>query len=335
MKTLAEEDNCLQRCHNGQVGVTNIVAEFQKGSRHHLELAAIGDISGQSHDPTENVTNLSGHVECQDCHDPHSVTSATAQAPMVNGRVQRVSGVDRVGSAVTTAQFEYEICFKCHGDSDSGTPVVSRVLNTMNKRRVFDTTNLAVTPSFHPVVGIGRNSSVPSLPSHFEPSLTTSTVIYCTDCHDSDLSAKVGGPGPNGPHGSQYSPILRQRYEMVVGTPENFASYALCYRCHDRDNILLDASFQKRAASGRGGHSRHLEAGGGTPCAVCHDPHGVYDEAHLSGDHTNLINFDTTVVGPVSGQTYPLFTDTGTFAGTCTLVCHGVTHDGSATYSYP
>lgn len=335
MKALPEEDNCLQKCHNGQVGSTNVAAEFQKGSRHHLEMAVIGDSSGRSHDPIENVTSLSGHVECQDCHDPHGVTSTAAQAPMANGRVQGVAGVDRVGAAVTSAQFEYEICFKCHGDSDVSPPVVSRVVSTINKRLVFDPTNMALTPSFHPVVGIGRNSAVPSLPSRFEPSLNASSVIYCTDCHDSDRSTKVGGTGPNGPHGSQYSPILRQRYEMNTGTSENFASYALCYQCHDRDNILLDASFQKRTASGMGGHSRHLEAGGGTPCSVCHDPHGVYDTAHLSGDHTNLINFQTTVVGPVSGQTYPIFTDTGNFSGTCTLVCHGVTHNGSATYSYP
>ena len=335
LKYQAEEDNCMRNCHNGQVGSTNIAAEFLKDSRHHLELAAIGDLSGQAHDPMENVTSLSGHVECQDCHDPHGVNSTTASAPLVNGRVRGVSGVDIVGSAVASVQFEYEICFKCHGNLDLGAPVVTRVLNTANKRLKFDPMNPVLTPSFHPVAGAGTNSDVPSLPSEFEPALNASSVIYCTDCHDSDNSTKVGGPGPNGPHGSQYSPILRQQYEMQVGTPESLLVYALCYRCHDRDSIRSDASFKKRTASGFGGHRAHLASGGGTPCSVCHDPHGVYDNSQDSGDHTHLINFDTTVVGPVGVQTYPLFTDTGVFSGTCTLVCHGRTHDGSATYTYP
>ena len=336
MKFQKEEDNCLLKCHNGQLGTKNIAAEFQKESRHHPELAAIGDSSGHAHDPTEDISSISGHVECQDCHDPHGVSSAAALLPtMVNGRLKGVSGIDKAGSAVVLAQYEYEVCFKCHGNSNNAIPVVTRVLNTMNKRLVLDPTNPGLTPSFHPIIDRGRNSTMPSLPSQDEPSLNANSIIYCTSCHDSDRSSKVGGTGPNGPHGSLYSPILRQRYEMSVGVSENFAVYSLCYRCHNRDNILADASFKKNSASSLGGHSRHLLAGGGTPCSVCHDPHGIYDDKHLSGDHTNLINFDTTVVGPVSGQTYPRFTDTGAFAGTCTLVCHGVTHNGSATYSYP
>lgn len=335
----AEEDNCIRNCHNGQVGTTNIAAEFQQSSRHHLEMAMIGDGSGNAHDPKENAASMSGHVECQDCHDQHGVTNTTAQAPMVNGRMRGVSGVDMAGSAVVEAQFEYEVCFKCHGSTDTVTPTISRVLQNTNKRLVFDPSNPSLTPSFHPVESAGRNSNVPSLPSRFITSLNATSVIYCTDCHDSDKSTKVGGTGPNGPHGSQYSPILRQRYERQVGTSENFEAYALCYYCHDRDNILSDASFQKRSVGGGmggpGGHSRHLISGGGTPCSVCHDPHGVYDDTHITGDHTHLINFDTTVVSPVAGQAYPFFTDNGVFSGTCTLVCHGMTHDGSARYTYP
>lgn len=332
LKYQQEEDNCLKNCHNGQLGTTDIAAEFLKESRHHPELATIGDSSGHAHDPTEDITSISGHVECQDCHDPHGVSQAPPQMPgMVNGRLQGVSGINKSGSAEVSSRFEYEICFKCHGNSDNALPVVTRVVSNMNKRLVFDPTDPGLTPSFHPIIDRGRNGNVPSLPSQDEPALNANSIIYCTDCHDSDRSTKVGGTGPNGPHGSIYSPILRQRYAMNVGEPESFFTYSLCYRCHDRDNILNDTSFKKNA-NGRGGHSGHLVAGGGTPCSVCHDPHGIYDPEHLSGDHTNLINFDTTVVGPVSGQTYPIFTDTGDFSGTCTLMCHGVSHGG---YSYP
>ena len=51
-----------------------------------------------------------------------------------------------------------------------------------------------------------------------------------------------------------------------------------------------------------------------------------------TGSHTHLVNFDTTIVSPRAGAQYPVFTDTGTFSGSCTLVCHGVDHDNA---SYP
>ena len=336
MRYLKEEDNCLLNCHNGQVGTTNIAADFQKTSHHKVEMATIGDASGHAHDPKEDPTKIVGHVECQDCHNPHSVNnSVTAQAPFVQSREMNVSGVDPTGAGVTSVQFEYEICFKCHGDNDVGTTTIKRVINNINKRLAFDPSNPLLTPSFHPIEAAGRNSNVPSIPSRFITTLSVTSIIYCTDCHDSDQSTKIGGPGPNGPHGSLYPPILRQQYSLTGGVPESLTTYALCYQCHDRDNLLTDASFKKRTASGLGGHSHHLADGGGTSCTACHDPHGIYDNQHVTGDHTHLINFDTSVVTPAPGQTYPFFTDKGTFSGSCTLVCHGVTHDGSAQYTYP
>jgi len=328
---LPEEDNCIAACHRaGGVGNTDIASQFNKVSNHPLTLATIGDASGNAHDPVEIPNQISGHVECQDCHDPHSVVNSTAIPPNVNGRIANVSGVGLSGASVDPVQFEYEVCFKCHSETNNDTSLVLRYLESTNKRLEFATSN----PSFHPVAGIGRNPDVPSIPSLYKVDMTASSLIYCTDCHDSDESPEAGGGGPKGPHGSIYPPILRERYETTQGTGENFTVYALCYRCHDRDNILSDASFRKSSASGLGGHSGHLAAGGGTPCSVCHDPHGVVDDGQ-SGSHTNLINFDTTVVSPVSGQSVPLFNDNGLFTGSCTLVCHGVTHDGGATYSYP
>jgi predicted CXXCH cytochrome family protein len=329
-----EEKNCTYACHNGNVGGKNIAAQFAKISNHPLTMAAIGDVSGTPHDPNENVGYLVGHVECQDCHNPHSADkNLPATAPNVSGYLRNVKGINKLGTVVSPASYEYEICLKCHGDSNSDSSSIIRYSSQTNRRLDMATTN----PSFHPVLGIGKNLNVPSLPSAVSPDqgMNASSIIYCTDCHDSDETSKLGGAGPAGPHGSIYSNLLRERYETSDGTtPESFAVYALCYRCHDRTNILSDASFQKRAASGLGGHSGHLTAGGGIPCSVCHDPHGVVDDG-VSGDHTNLINFDVNVVTPLSGNSTPLFTDNGLFSGTCTLVCHGVTHDGSATYTYP
>ena len=121
---------------------------------------------------------------------------------------------------------------------------------------------------------------------------------------------------------------------MADNTPESFDNYALCYRCHDRSSILSDNSFRKTTIPGTtsgGGHSGHLNAG--IPCSACHDPHGVNDSgAAGTGSHTHLINFDVRIVSPKTGSATPVFVDTGTFSGSCTLVCHGFTHDST---SYP
>ena len=331
MNFLEEEDNCTYACHNGNTDSSNIAAELQKVSTHPMDMATIGDFSGNAHDPIESATSLTGHVECVDCHDPHGVNGNIAQAPLVNGRLAGVSGVSEFGTTVNKAQFEYEICYKCHGDTSNDTAFINRYKAGLNKRQVFANGSLSMNPSFHPVANPGRNTNVPSL---VNSGFNVGSRIYCMDCHDSNSSARIGGAGPSGPHGSIYTPILRAQYIFTSGTTESYSAYELCYRCHDRDNILSDASFKKKNATGTGGHSGHLSYGGGTPCSVCHDPHGVYDpnyQSDPSGDHTHLINFDSAIVTPVSG-TYPVFTDNGEFAGTCTLICHGVAHNA---YSYP
>ena len=51
-----------------------------------------------------------------------------------------------------------------------------------------------------------------------------------------------------------------------------------------------------------------------------------------TGDHTHLINFDTRIVAPLPDGLPPSFKDNGSRSGSCTLVCHGVTHTA---LSYP
>ncbi len=323
----AEEQNCYP-CHNGNVASRNIQAQFlQKLSRHPVE-AATG-----VHDPKESPAFISGHVECVDCHNPHVANGTPATPPNVSGRLRAVSGVMSDGvTPVFPAQYEYEICFKCHAGSSSQIPFIPRVVNETNKSVQFNTGN----QSYHPVVGAGRNSFIPSIPSS-DPdapqNLSASSIIYCTDCH-SDEGASNGGSGSRGPHGSQFAPILNREYETIMGTPESYQTYNLCYRCHSQTSILSDASFQKKVigtTASRGGHSGHLGSTVNAPCSVCHDPHGVKDDGGLTGSHTHLINFDTRYVSPSPGNTFPFYNDIGTRS--CTLVCHGQTH--SVTTSYP
>jgi hypothetical protein len=223
---------------------------------------------------------------------------------------------------ITSATYEYEVCFKCHSDNTPDLNYVPRVISVTNTRLAFDPSN----PSYHPVVSTGNNFNVPSIPSAFQPNMSPSVVIYCTTCHADDEG------GSRGPHGSSFPPILKERYEMADNTPESYDNYALCYRCHDRSRILSDTSFRKRTKTLGGGHSGHLSIKTNSPCSACHDPHGVYAATGPAGtgDHTHLINFDTRIASPKAGNQYPLFKDSGMFSGSCDLVCHGTVHDTAA-----
>lgn len=307
----------------GPFPMTDIDRQVRKPSAHHgpfgsLPAAAQG--SGGA-----GWSRLSA-VGCGDCHNPHAAARGPAAAPYVSGTLQGVSGVDRNGAAVRSARYEYEVCFKCHADNASDSVSVPRVVSTTNLRRAFDTTN----PSYHPVVGMGRNLEVPSIPTRTQPVMSASAMIYCSDCHADDEGRS------RGPHGSTFPPILKARYETADGTHESPDSYALCYACHDRSSILRNASFRARIAprtGSGGGHNGHLAAG--ASCAACHDPHGVAAPdlgVPAAGSHTHLVNFDTRIVLPLPGSRVPVFTDGGTFTGSCSLVCHGVTH---ANASYP
>ena len=262
---------------------------------------------------------------CIECHNPHAANDRDAEPPFVSGALESVPGVDRDGTEVETATYEYELCFRCHGDNTPDSQYVPRVVGSTNTRLDFDGNN----PSFHPVVEMGRNVDVPSIPSALEPRLAPTDQIGCTSCHADDEG------GSRGPHGSDFAPILKERYEMADGAGESYENYALCYRCHERTSILADQSFGTRAfrtTPSGGGHSGHLAAG--APCSACHDPHGVpasgSEAFQPTGDHTHLINFDTRIVAPLADGLPPSFQDNGSRSGSCTLVCHGVTHSQTA-----
>jgi len=305
-----EEMNCLN-CHDGSVAKANILADIRKRSAHQVFLRT------EVHDAAENSLTMRRHVECVDCHNPHaSRPDAATPARGTRGNLVPmqnlyVSGVNANGLHVDTAAFLYEVCFKCHGDNGTRrrTRIPRQVYQT-NTRLEFQTSN----PSFHPVLGSRRNSSVVSL---LAP-LRQGSRVTCIDCHNSDNARFAGGNGPNGPHGSIYEPMLVANYETRDFTVESADAYALCYRCHDRNSILGNESFSL--------HQRHIVQLQ-TPCAACHDAHGVSRSAG-GGDHTNLINFNLSIVRPADTPDGGVieYQDTGNQRGTCTLICHNVNH---------
>jgi len=161
--------------------------------------------------------------------------------------------------------------------------------------------------------------------------------IFCTDCHNSDDNREFGGTGPNGPHGSNYSHILERNYQFSQTTtpgstvtntfpnPDTSAQgpYAMCAKCHNLSIVFSSASTPLSPA-GSPLHATHVQTDGFT-CSVCHTAHGMgANSSTVSGER--LVNFDVNVVAPNQGT---IAYSHGT--GTCTLVCHNVTHNADGT----
>ncbi|NDY41418.1 cytochrome C [Dissulfurirhabdus thermomarina] len=297
LRGVTEQATCLARCHNGSGNGTDVSGLFGAAvaSSHPLDYAE------GIHDAAEDPLAAPKHVECADCHNGHRVKDQAAVPPAVEGALVGVSGVDITGSVVAEASREYEVCFRCHADNSFvSSTAVPRALQEVNERLRFDPAN----PSYHPVAAMGRGTNVPSL----RPEYTTSSLIYCTDCHNSDQSAKAGGAGPDGPHGSNFRHILIARYEAdTYPLPYSEGDYALCFRCHDPAVLLGPGSaFPK--------HGLHVVSRG-VPCSVCHDPHGVpVADGATPRANAHLVNFDTRFVpfGTYDAQ-----------ARSCTVSCHG------------
>ncbi len=308
---LAEEEATCLLCHSGQVARADIRREIQKRSAHDPS-RTLG-----VHDPTETYANMRRHVECADCHNPHATTASrtrsTGYVPL-GPTLTQVRALGASGVPLEVAKHEYEVCFKCHGEvAGAVSGRLGRDLVTSGLRQELS----AGSQSRHPLLeGLAGSARAVSL----DPTLSRDTTLRCTDCHNNDAGPGAGGAGPAGPHGSIHDFLLERNYATADATPESEQAYAMCYKCHRRTSVLGNESFPE--------HRRHVVEQK-TPCAVCHDPHGV--PAGGGGDHTNLINFASALVSPAATGGIS-FRDTGAFEGNCTLRCHGREHDRQ-TYS--
>ncbi len=304
-RTGAGSDGCVA-CHGnpsklatgligGGLKLKDIEAEFKKTYRHPV-FDAPGLHNGNETLP-ETDPRAPRHAECVDCHNPHYVDPANRFAG-IKGK--------RVGNLTADITQEYELCYKCHGDSAN---LPGRYTN---KRAEHSINN----PSFHPVEGEGKNLAVVSLLRPYKEKKVAPndvSVIKCADCHGSDNAAS-----PIGPHGSNFQYILVDNYSTKDNQPESPYTYALCYRCHSRTSILANESFKF--------HAKHIQGtnqglANGTSCYTCHNSHG-------SSDNRYLIKFNPAVVTP-NARGVLKFAEKGisTFQGECFLSCHGVDHD--------
>jgi len=290
-----EEKNCLD-CHSGAGSAKDVAREFKKFSSHPIEQTE------WVHKPKEEPRLTERHVTCSDCHNPHTVQGASNNGDSLPGALYGAQGINASGANNARVNFEYEVCFGCHGVTERSRAAVIRKDPITNALLEFNPGNL----SYHPVAAPGKNPNVRGLEAEY----TTSSRILCSDCHSSDNSASKG------PHGSRYDPILERRYEQQDRSPESQQAYSLCYKCHNRTSVLKDEyGFP---------HQTHVVKSQ-TSCAVCHDAHG-------SRNFTHLINFmvagtgGNSVVTPSSSGRLE-FLDLGDSAGECYLTCHGSDHN--------
>ncbi|MGA2246378.1 MAG: cytochrome c3 family protein [Verrucomicrobiota bacterium] len=294
------EQNCVF-CHGTQGPGQSVMVDFNKMSVHPIY------VNATSHSPAENPINPPvRHVTCVDCHNPHAANKTPGNKTVLAGALAGVTGVSAGGAVLRNVQHEYELCFRCHGDSAArGPATVPRQVVESDTRRQFNPGNI----SFHPVEAIGKNPASPSL---LKP-LTASSLVACTDCHNSDTGPANGGNGANGPHGSTYAPLLERMLLVTDGRPYNANSFALCYKCHS--NVAVDSNQNNSWAY----HRQHIEDYRAA-CTTCHDSHGA--------TQPHLINFNTAYVMPYNGVIR--YTSTGVNHGTCTLTCHDGTGQNHA-----
>jgi len=193
--------------------------------------------------------------------------------------------------------------------SDATTQSFQRQDNNRNVLKEFDPSN----QSYHPVVAVGKNAGIQNLVTGY----TASSRLLCSSCHNNDAAAS-GGTAPAGPHGSQYAPILERQYDAADNTIESPQSYALCYKCHDRNALTIDVA-------GKFPHARHLAKN--TSCASCHDAHGSRYNPRL----INFMLFDKNGLPVVSKSTAQQRLEyiPSVTGGQCYLSCHGVNHEPS------
>ncbi|WP_316364423.1 cytochrome c3 family protein [Candidatus Thiodiazotropha sp. CDECU1] len=336
----SEEDTCYL-CHNGTVSQADILAEQQKFYHHPVEQTPNID-----HDSAriENPLTMSLHVECEDCHNPHASFSSPpmisfnpnnplggnhSTAPFINGSMAGVTGIDINGGFKPEADYEYEVCFKCHGIPGKSACDTQRcsTANSYNMVRADGIYNIrdkvnSGNPSlvsYHPIEINNplNNSEVPSLRNDI-PLTTISGQIYCNDCHSSNSSPAAGGVDPTGPHGSTYEGILAQAYDF---DPVNATTLSndLCFKCHDSGNLYTDQSFP---------HNEHV-INNNLGCINCHDPHGSASSPHLINFLTSSnIAGQVRVITGAGDYVEPTWIDAGVHNGSCWLTCHGEVHNG-------
>jgi predicted CXXCH cytochrome family protein len=312
---------------------------------------------------------LNRHSECTDCHNPHSDSATpSVQSPIgtawtPSGRMTGVSAVKVTYNPTTQApvyQFldgvtnkataEYQLCMKCHSSyttlpSNTGFPESQYLLDAAVE---FNPAG----KSMHPVEGPGKNQTAAmglSLSGASTYKLwdgTTAQTIRCTQCHaSSTMVLGQGGGQTAAPHAVVKNAVANygvltlpyNRSDSTVNFAE--AQYALCFSCHTNSPFISSSGTTVNGANSPATnfnrHYDHVTSWRFT-CQECHyRPHSTALPATGGGtqalDGGGGVNFAPTVTpnGGTLRYTRTVPANNGNVTGTCTLTCHGKSHNES------
>lgn len=310
-----EEENCF-RCHDGVsiAGVPDIQGEFAKTYTHPTDTISGVHFPQESLEDYRNVPLDKRHAECADCHEPHGVRHGPKRAgPEVPDSMFATSGLEPIWNngdnwsvpdswtLVEYAQYEYQICLKCHSSYSYGAnppPSPSRVSeegDTAAPQTPIDRDFNPENPATHAVMGPSKNAGssygkFTGVDRDGNPWGWGSRLL-CSDCHGNDDSLNP----IQGPHGSDNIFILvapyQREYTNVWGgrrsaTGAEGTRDHLCFRCHDFE-FYAGAGDPNYVSGFRGSRStnyhtlnnKHKRVG----CQGCHSavPHGWHRQGFL------------------------------------------------------
>jgi predicted CXXCH cytochrome family protein len=278
----------------------------------HMVASYSGIHRPSSQDETRGYITANRHVECADCHNVHETqpTRHTQNTNLVSGALKGVSGAAATFSGsnwtsptayslITTATYEYQICFKCHSGFNQNTQAQGRTTlitwggsgsaSWTDQGLEFSTAN----QSYHPVVAAlpptdpsatygsdvlsagDMRVSFPGPDGATYGGWANGSVMYCSDCHAQSNAGSLG------PHGSAVKWMLKgpnQAWPYLTAAA-NGTNATTGYRYAEGDeDVGLDTpdglfcrnchEIRANGAHGRGDHA--------VPCVNCHIrvPHG-------------------------------------------------------------
>jgi predicted CXXCH cytochrome family protein len=287
-------------------------------------------------------------------------------AAAVNGAANSTAYtfLDGVTSPVT---LEYQLCFKCHSGFTKLLPPNPDAPSTdeLDTGAEFNPANASFhpieaaganrTPKMNDsLAGAGTAGSSPYKLWNFS---TTST-IRCLNCHANgaipDATAAVSPGVDLSDHTSSNRGILLRPYQDRVlksaGEPYSAENFALCYVCHAEAPFDNATSPNNSVATNFPLHGEHLSgvammtagdatkgsnidtSGAGQGLAICAECHfrshsTTFKVGSQEVDGSRLVNFAPDVTPyPAIGGTIS-WTPNATGGGSCTLTCHGKTHN--------
>ncbi|MFC1943496.1 cytochrome c3 family protein, partial [Chloroflexota bacterium] len=287
----SEEDVCFS-CHDGTGATTDISSTSNKTYNHPVAFKS------WIHQPSESAaaafSGSNRHVECEDCHKPHSrwpgdhALGNNAISPVIGG----ASGLSvSNGAAWTTptptfessASYEYELCFKCHtswSDATSRSYPSYPTENLTDQGVEFNPANR----SHHAVEASGNNQSTNAnyLQTFVSP-ITPSSTIYCSDCHGSETTTD-----PAGPHGSTNKSLL-------AGSTDD--ATIVCYKCHRSDVYGTSPSSPSLSRASHPINSQHTDGADNVWGIFCLNCHGGATAGGIHGTHAGVGSGGTAPLG--------------------------------------